>query len=232
MSNRYRDDGDPAYLRHGWSRLVLHELQVEGPRHLLLLHGLGEATPEEIPEYAADWPGSIYGLDLSGHGHSSRSVGGGYVSEYLVGDVDIALARIGPSTIVGRGLGAYVALLVAGARPGLVRGLVLCDGRGLAGGAATPGVRPVVAATPPIDDPFALDPDPLAVAELDTEWRLPHVARDFATAFASAHDLGAGAIAVCATERPPWLAAIVDAVAVWQGDVATAIKRFATSAAA
>ena len=53
-------------------------------------------------------------------------------------DVDVALAELGPSTVVGRGLGAYIALLIAGARPQLVRGAVLCDGPGLFGGGVGP----------------------------------------------------------------------------------------------
>ena len=28
----YRDEGDPAFLRHGWMRLVLHEVRLAGER--------------------------------------------------------------------------------------------------------------------------------------------------------------------------------------------------------
>ena len=55
-----------------------------------------------------------------------------------MGDADVALAHLGAATVLGRGLGAYVALLIAGARPHLVRGAVLCDGPGLAGGGIGP----------------------------------------------------------------------------------------------
>ena len=55
-----------------------------------------------------------------------------------MGDVDAALAHLGPSTVLGRGLGAYIALLIAGARPDLVRGAVLADGPGLVGGGREP----------------------------------------------------------------------------------------------
>jgi pimeloyl-ACP methyl ester carboxylesterase len=37
-------------------------------------------------------------------------------------DVDIALRHLGEATVLGRGLGGYVAFLIAGARPTLVRG--------------------------------------------------------------------------------------------------------------
>ena len=46
--------------------------------------------------------------------------------------------QLGEVTVVGRGLGAYIALMLAGARPTVVRGAVLCDGPGLWGG-ASPG---------------------------------------------------------------------------------------------
>ena len=58
-------------------------------------------------------------------------------------------AHLGPATLHGRGLGAYVALLTAGARPDLVRGAVLDDGPGLAGGGAEPTTPFVLG--PPLD---------------------------------------------------------------------------------
>ncbi|MGE0877767.1 MAG: alpha/beta hydrolase [Acidimicrobiia bacterium] len=220
----YRDDGDPAFLRHAWARLVLHELRLSGERSnpLLLLHGAGERTDKEIPHFAEAWGGDIYGLDFTGHGESSRTRGGGFVSEYLVGDVDIALARIGPATIVGRGLGAWIGLLVAGARPELVRGLVLCDGPGLAGGGDRAGVRPIAW---PLDAAQAGDADPYAAPELDAEWRFPEVAVRFAEGFTknAATDRP---LAVCTDARPPWLAAVVDAVAVWITDPLSALAHF------
>ena len=59
-------------------------------------------------------------------------------------DADAALARLGRATLLGRGLGAYVALLLAGARPKPVRGAILCDGPGLAGGGSRPGSPTVI----------------------------------------------------------------------------------------
>ncbi len=70
---------------------------------------------------------------------STPSKGGGYTAEVLLADVDAALAHLGPCTLVGRGLGAYVALLAAGARATAVRGAILLDGPGLAGGGPFPG---------------------------------------------------------------------------------------------
>lgn len=106
-------------LRHGKITLALHQLrravdERRGP--LLLLHGLGESTPGEVPQHLAAWTGAIYGLDFTGHGQSTTPAGGGYTCEVLMADADAALAHLGPCTLLGRGLGAYVALLLAGAR--------------------------------------------------------------------------------------------------------------------
>ena len=98
---------------------------------LLLLHGLGESSPVGAARtWAAHWPGPVAALDFTGHGHSTVPAGGGYTAEILLADADVALAELGAATLVGRGLGAYVALMLAGARPQQVRGAVLCDGPG------------------------------------------------------------------------------------------------------
>ena len=52
-----------------------------GTRPLLLLHGLGESSPTDVPWYVATWPGPIAALDFTGHGESSVSRGGGYTAE-------------------------------------------------------------------------------------------------------------------------------------------------------
>jgi len=105
-----------TWLQHNLVRLALHQIADGAGRPLLLLHGLGEASPAELPVWARPWGGPVYALDFTGHGQSSVPKGGGYTAEVLMGDADIALAAIGPATVVGRGVGAYVALLIAGAR--------------------------------------------------------------------------------------------------------------------
>ena len=125
-------------LRHNKIDLSLHRLRDGVGRSLLLLHGLGESSPQLVPEWAAGWAGPIVALDFTGHGGSTIPAGGGYTAEIVLADADVALAELGTATLVGRGLGAYVALMLAGARPQLVRGAVLCDGPGLAGGAIGP----------------------------------------------------------------------------------------------
>ena len=130
-----------TYLRHNRIDLALHRLadgDDPSARPLLLLHGLGERTPAAVPDGLA-WPGPVLGLDFTGHGASTVPVGGGYTSEILVGDVDAALEELGQVTLLGRGLGAYIGLLIAAARPDRVRGVVLADGPGLVGGGMHPG---------------------------------------------------------------------------------------------
>jgi pimeloyl-ACP methyl ester carboxylesterase len=193
-------------LRHNRVELALHELRAGAGRPLLHLHGLGERSPEVVPAHLADWPGPVWALDLSGHGDSGVAVGGGYFCEVLMGDVDIALERLGAVTIFGRGLGAYVGLLSAGGRPDLVRGAVLFDGPGLAGGGPWP-VSPYITSTvaPP---PPGGTPDPWAILELTRDVRPPDYASTFARQAATRSGLDV-AIAVTGVNRPPWLDAVV-----------------------
>jgi pimeloyl-ACP methyl ester carboxylesterase len=93
-------------------------------------------------------------------------------------DADTALGRLGRATLLGRGLGAYVALLLAGARPKPVRGAILCDGPGLAGGGSRPG-SPTVIVPWLASRGEGATPDPFAQAELARDLRPP----DYATSF-------------------------------------------------
>lgn len=126
---------------HGRVELVLWRLQEGAPGHrpLLLLHELGGRSPQRAPAEVAGWPGPIWALDFTGHGASTVPAGGGYTAEILMADADAALAALGESTLLGHGLGAYVAMLIAGARPALVKGAVLADGDGLETGVARRG---------------------------------------------------------------------------------------------
>jgi pimeloyl-ACP methyl ester carboxylesterase len=199
----------PLRIRHGRVTLALHALRGDGAsgdgRSLLLLHGRGERSPARAPTAVSGWPGPVWALDFTGHGASDVPRGGGYTAELLMADADAALAHLGHATLLGRGLGAYVALLLAGARPAAVRGAILCDGSGLAGG----GPRPTTPAIAwPAERPRSGAPDPFALVELARDIRPP----DYATSFVRQANQLSGLerpLSVCAVERPDWLAAVV-----------------------
>ena len=213
-----------THLTHVKVQLALHELRTGQGRPLLLLHGLGEQTPIEAPPFADPWPGPVVGLDLTGHGGWSRTPGGGYTAEALMGDVDAALAHLGPCTIVGRGLGAYIGLLIAGARPELVVGAVLCDGPGLAGGGPAPQSPLVLPVPPAAVDPTA--PDPYALLELARDVRPGDYATTYVRQAVQFSGLEAP-IAVAAVVHPPWLEAVAAEPGVVTEPVAEALARYA-----
>lgn len=194
-------------LRHNRVEIALHQLTVpvsddDNGSPLLVLHGLGESTAMPRDPWS-NWPGPIYGIDFTGHGQSTVPRGGGYTAEVLMSDVDVALAEIGPATILGRGLGGYVALLTAGARPDLVLGVVIDDGPGLAGGG--PGPPSGTWFVPADADGTA--PDPFALFELSSDVR----PADYVTGFV--HLLMANSamdqpLVVTARTRPSWLSAV------------------------
>lgn len=209
-------------LRHSKVTLALHELRDGDGPPLLLLHGLGEHSPGELPPVAAPWPGPVFALDFTGHGRSTVPAGGGYTCEILMADADAALAALGPLTLLGRGLGAYVALLLAGARPADVHGAVLTDGPGLFGGPSAPASPSVV--TLPADGTEAA-PDPYAIVELTRDVRPPDYAASFARQAAAVSALE-HPITVAAIGRPPWLEAVVREVGVLEAGVEEALASY------
>lgn len=216
--------GDLVWLRHNRIDLALHRVALgEDPAHrpLLLLHGLGERTPAAVPP-TVRWPGPVYGLDFTGHGSSTVPVGGGYTSEILVGDVDAALEHIGQVTILGRGLGAYIGLLIAAARPMQVCGVVMSDGPGLVGGGIHPGSPSV-----PFPAPWAAaSPDPFALIELARDVRPPDYAQTYVRFVIDSSKLEKP-IMVCAVARPEWLAAVAAEPGVGQSTVDEALQMYA-----
>jgi pimeloyl-ACP methyl ester carboxylesterase len=191
-------------LSHNRISLALHEMQAGSGRPLLLLHGLGEHTPADVPVELGEWPGPIWGLDFTGHGCSTLPEAGGYTCELLLADADIALAHLGEATIFGCGLGGYVGLLLAGTRPGAVRGAIVADGPGLAGGGPSPSTVAIV--TP--DGPSGGPPDPYALHELSRDARATDYAVSFVREAVEASGLEAPVV-VTASARPAWLAAVV-----------------------
>jgi pimeloyl-ACP methyl ester carboxylesterase len=174
-------------LRNGRVALALHTLRAAEGVALLLLHRLG-GSAADFHRPSLSWSGPIHALDFSGHGHSGRVYGGGYYPELWAADADSALAVLGNVVVLGTGLGAYVALLLAGARPSHVRCAVLCPGAGLAGGGSVPRFPPEV--LPPEIDATARAQglqkqsatDPAALAGQDLYVRPPEYAARFAAA--------------------------------------------------
>jgi pimeloyl-ACP methyl ester carboxylesterase len=219
-------------LRHGKVELALHHLRgatIVGGRPLLILHGLGEASPHTVPTWADIWPGPIAALDFTGHGRSTIPRGGGYTAELLLGDADAALAALtggdptSTITVVGRGLGAYIALQLAGARAAQVHGAVLVDGPGLAGGPTGPTSQsffslPSSTATP----------DPYALVELGRDLRPPDYAALFVR-LALAGSTLEEPIAVSSVFRPEWLEAVVKEHGVLDVPLAEALTLYATT---
>jgi pimeloyl-ACP methyl ester carboxylesterase len=180
--------------------IALHALCERSGPALLCLHALG-GSGADFEAAARHWPGPVYALDFSGHGRSEPLRGGGYHPELLAGDADAALARIGPARLVGVGLGAYVALLLAGARRDAVDRALLLPGAGLAGGGPAPDHESDTHGHwtefgPPLP---ACDP---AVRRLERDVRPPDYALGFAQA---AHRLLLGEDRGA---RPPWWMAI------------------------
>ena len=207
-----------TYLQHNRVQLALHDVRPGEGRPLLLLHGLGERSSGIAPP----WPGPVFALDFTGHGDSTVPCCGGYSAELLMADADIALAHLGPATLLARGVGAYVALLLAGARPDLVRGAILDDGPGLYGGPAGPTSALVLE----VGDHGGGPPDPWALLELATDVRTP----DYAVAYARHAVERSGLaepISVIARNRPAWLVGVLDALLASTATLDEALARYA-----
>ena len=209
------------FLLNGELRLALHTLADGEGRPLLLLHGLGEQSPAERPAWTSAWPGPVLALDFTGHGESGVPVSGGYMPESLMSDVDLVLASRGACTIVGRGLGAWVGLLIAGARPDLVHGVVLFDGGGIAGGGPQPPTPHVTV----LPAGVRTTPDPFALAELSRDPRPPDYALDFVRFVLEDSPL-LHPIVVSARIRPDWLAAVASDIGVMELPLDQAIESF------
>ncbi len=191
------------YLQHNRITLALHHIREGNGRPLLLLHGLGESA-HAMRNLPVQWNGPVWALDFTGHGESTIPHGGGYSAEILMADVDVALRHLHEATIMGRGLGGYVAFLIAGARPHLVKGVVIADGPGLSGGAihatssseiTSAGIRTGTA------------PDPWALIELSRDARPPNYAVTFTRLAVTASSIDEP-IAVTTRVTPPWIEAI------------------------
>ena len=174
------------------------------------------------PEWTSVWNGPVLALDFTGHGESDVPVSGGYTPEGLMSDVDAVLAEHGPVTIVGRGFGAWVGLLVAGARTSHVHGVVLFDGSGAVGGGSQPPT-PYVNVLPASG---TTKPDPYALLELSRDPRPPDYALDYVRFVLEDSEIE-NPIVVSARIRPEWLAAVAADIGVIELPLDQAIESFA-----
>ncbi|MFB6752591.1 alpha/beta fold hydrolase [Streptomyces sp. NPDC056353] len=108
---------------------------------VLLLHGLMGRASHWAP--TARWLSARHravALDQRGHGRSDKPPqAAAYTREAYVGDVEAALEQLGlgPAVLIGHAMGALTAWQLAAKRPDLVRGLIICDMRASALGAAS-----------------------------------------------------------------------------------------------
>jgi pimeloyl-ACP methyl ester carboxylesterase len=206
-------------LHHARTMIALHELAHGGGLPLLALHALGGSSAE-WGDLVTPWPGRVIGVDFTGHGESEPLRGRAYWPELLLGDADVALEQIGSAAVVGAGLGAYVALLLAGSRPQAVSGALLLPGRGLAGGGPRPdpGRSLLAGLTPSAHPPLPPGCDPFACA-LDCDPRPPEYAARFA---AAARRL---LLVEDDDERPPWWQAAREYAEVVHGTPAQGLAR-------
>lgn len=176
------------HLKSGRHTVAMYEAKADDGPTLLWLHALG-GSARDAAGAASHWPGRVLALDFVAHGESPRPAGGAYTAELFVGDADAALAEAGNAHLVGQGLGAYVALLLAGARPERVPAALLLPGRGLEGGGAEPNwdqshaeiVAHVAEVVANNDSAESLPLDPMLYT-VETDVRPPDYARQYADA--------------------------------------------------
>ena len=201
----------PEPLRHGRVSLALHELRSGEGDALLCLHAL-RGSAADWAEAAASWPGPVYALDFAGHG----------LSEWVAGEATPrSSSRETPTSpwrtsaragVAGAGLGAYVALLVAGARPEHVparaapprRGSRRPRRRARSGARAEPRLGAPARRAPPPGERPAFDP---FTTRLEREFRPPDYAAAFAARASRLLLLDDG------DARPPWWQAAAQAAA-------------------
>ncbi|MCS0600361.1 alpha/beta hydrolase [Streptomyces sp. LP11] len=111
-----------------------------GTPGLLLLHGLmGRASHWAASARRLAERHRAVALDQRGHGQSAKPAEDAYTREAYVADAEAAIEQLGlaPAVLVGHAMGALTAWQLAAKRPDLVRGLVVCDMRASALGAAS-----------------------------------------------------------------------------------------------
>jgi pimeloyl-ACP methyl ester carboxylesterase len=216
-------------LQRGRVSLWLEPLHEGTGTTLLLLHELGGSSADFGDGSDLEWSGPIHALDFSGHGRSGRMLGGSYSPEQLAADADAAVVQLGGACVLGAGLGAYIALLLAGARPALVPGVALLKGRGITGGGASydfsrpPRLAPIQSVEASSDLQSRSHVDPVALFCLGNDPRPD----DYAPKFASTAKRVL--LVDSESETPPWWRAVarVPGVTTLLGDRRAAARALA-----
>lgn len=136
---------------------------------IVILHGLAGSGREFLASARALSPRGVILIDQRGHGFSTRTPADTSRAAFVADVVRVIEAEgVGPVDLVGQSMGAHTAMLVAAARPDLVRRLVLLEGNEGSGSAE----------------------DQAAVADFFRSWEVPFASRDDAEKF-----LGGGPLA-------------------------------------
>ena len=99
----------------------------DGPT-VVVLHGLAGSSREFVPTAEALAGHSVVLVDQRGHGRSTRRPADTSRAAFVADVVAVIDAlTVPPVVLVGQSMGAHTAMLVAAARPDLVRGLVLLE---------------------------------------------------------------------------------------------------------
>ncbi|KQX83250.1 alpha/beta hydrolase [Streptomyces sp. Root1310] len=107
---------------------------------VLLLHGLmGRASHWSSTARWLSERHRAVALDQRGHGQSAKLPEAAFTREAYVEDAEAALEQLGlaPAVLIGHAMGALTAWQLAAKRPDLVQGLIVCDMRASALGAAS-----------------------------------------------------------------------------------------------
>ncbi|MEU3824855.1 alpha/beta fold hydrolase [Streptomyces sp. SID486] len=107
---------------------------------VLLLHGLmGRASHWTATARWLAGRHRVVALDQRGHGRSDKPARDAYTRDAYVEDAEAAVEQLGlgPALLIGHAMGALTAWQLAAKRPDLVCGLIICDMRASALGAAS-----------------------------------------------------------------------------------------------
>ncbi|MEV6616762.1 alpha/beta hydrolase [Streptomyces sp. NPDC051051] len=128
--------GEPAVAGGGWSGPAA----AERTTGVLLLHGLmGRASHWASTARWLSERHRAVALDQRGHGRSDKPPRAAFTREAYVEDAEAALEQLGlaPAVLVGHAMGALTAWQLAAKRPDLISGVIICDMRASALGAAS-----------------------------------------------------------------------------------------------